>query len=440
VSELCSFAPEFFDLGDGRLSPDARIMSTGRVASYVYFSDERFEAERQMFRRLWLNVADAEEISKPGDWVVKEIPTLSTSVLITRAPDGGLRAFHNVCLHRGMKVVCGETGNAARFSCPYHGWTYGSDGGLRTIPDADCFPHVDQSRSGLKAINLEVWEGFVFVNLATEPAQSLAEFLAPVTKLFQDLPFKRFPHRATITQTLNCNWKLALEAQSESYHIRALHARTVSSMLSTNQNPFCHPLYWFALGPHRTWSTAVNPGFTLSAARPVQSFAFKHAGQVIAAGAKDSVPAKVGAFHGPTPLDRGDPGGWGADNLVLFPHLQLNAAADGCWLHRFWPLAPDRTAWEAVYYYRTPDTHKLVFGQEYSLAFNRDTLAEDNGSTALQQASLKSGAISVVQFGEQEMMCRHLEAVIEAVLQHGMRPTRSGEATRSPAWFTEGAV
>ncbi len=411
------FSLSSFDLGTGPIQPDGEIMDHGHVPVAAYTDGEHFAQEAEMFGCIWLNIADVADVANPGDWIVRNVACRNTSVLISRDAQGTLRAFHNICRHRGMQLVWGEKGNGSRFSCPYHAWTYGPDGGLKSVPDAECFPGLDAGQSGLRPIAIGVWENFVYVNLDPNPAQSLEAFMAPVSARFRDLPFKRFAHHARMRSRINSNWKLLIESQSESYHIRALHMRTVSGMVSSSNNPFCHPLFWESLGPHRTWSTAINPTFELSDNRPVQKFSFLSSAQLVAAaGSSGLSDAIVSGFRGDDRIDRGDPAIWGSDNMAIFPHMQLNAGANGCWLHRFWPVSVDETDWEAHYYFTPPASLRQEFAQHYTMAFNRDTLIEDNNACTRQQTVMKSGAVDTIQFGMQEMACRHNAAVVQAAV------------------------
>ena len=415
--------PEFpagpFDIGQGTLLPDEAIMRTGRVDVDYYTSPERFARESELIGHTWLNIADESDIPNSGDWIVRDLEFRSASVLINRAPDGSLRAFHNVCAHRGMRLVFDEAGNSRQFTCPYHAWTYAADGSLKSVPDEQGFPCLEKDKSGLRPVHVGAWEGFIFINLDREPSQSLEDFIAPVAERLRDLPIRHFTHQAVVRERLDANWKLLLEAQSESYHIRALHARTVSNMLSSGTNPFCHPIDWEGLGPHRRWSTAINPAFELSDDRPVQKFAFMTSAQVVSradgAGMDQAIPSGF-PFVDRDPADRSDL--WASDNLVLFPNVQINAGANGCWMHRFIPVSENVTDWEARYYFTPPVSARQEFAQHYALAFNRDTLMEDNSSCSRQQRSLASGALDSIQFGQQESACRHSAAVIAAALDH----------------------
>jgi hypothetical protein len=99
---------------------------------------------------------------------------------------------------------------------------------------------------------------------------------------------------------------------------------------------------------------------------------------------------------------------------VLFPNFIVHAAMGGWWLHRFWPLAANKTQWEAVYHFERPKSLRAVFATQYALALNRDTLMEDNLALVQQQEVLGSGAKKIAQFGDQEALCKHLAAVFEA--------------------------
>ena len=102
----------------------------------------------------------------------------------------------------------------------------------------------------------------------------------------------------------------------------------------------------------------------------------------------------------------------------MFPHMQLNAGANGCWLNRFWPVSVDETDWEAVYYFTQPKRLREEFAQHYTMAFNRDTLVEDNNACTRQQSVMKSGAVDSIRFGMQEMACRHSAAVVQAAVDN----------------------
>src|SRR3546814_2232479 len=104
--------PTFY-IGDGPREPNPEMMETGRIPVHVYTSAERFEREKEMFGRSWLYVGRVEEIPSSGDWFTKTIDILSVSAIIARGKDGEIRAFHNICSHRGMKLVWDQRGRGS---------------------------------------------------------------------------------------------------------------------------------------------------------------------------------------------------------------------------------------------------------------------------------------------------------------------------------------
>jgi len=411
--ELIQHGDGTFDIGTGPLVPDPEIMRTGKVDLGVYYNQERFEAEREIFGRVWLNVGEAAEIANPGDWIVREVKVRSTSAIIVRGKDGVIRSFHNICSHRGMKLAWDDKGRGGKFSCPYHAWLYNSAGELVHIPDEGCFSHVDKKESGLSPIRCDVWEGMIFINLDAEGTQSLSDYLGPLKDRVKNLPFESYPYTARAGAMIGANWKLAIEAQCEAYHVRALHSRTVAKMLSSKENPYAHPLRNELLGAHRMTSVPRNPDFELSPEKLVQAFAFKSAAQMVVTdtGAQDR-PERT--FAGHSDLNKAHSNSWGNDQVVMYPHFIFHLSHGGWWLHRFWPVAADQTYWEAVYHFERPASLRNQMAVQYSLAFNRDTLMEDNLALVEQQEVMESGAKRVVQFGEQELMCTHLAAISEA--------------------------
>src|SRR6185312_4288656 len=144
-------------------------------APYFYDTDI-FQKERtSIFFRSWHLVAHVNELRAPGDFVTYTI--LDQSVIVTRSKEGGTRAFHNVCQHRGNRLVEAPRGHVPAITCGYHAWTYSMDGRLRGAPRTECLANFDKTRHGLKPVRLEIFAGFVYINLDPD-AQPLAD-MAP---------------------------------------------------------------------------------------------------------------------------------------------------------------------------------------------------------------------------------------------------------------------
>src|SRR5439155_24323394 len=144
--------------------------------------DER----RAVFERAWLNVARAEDLPRNGSYVTRELEVAKTSIIVVRDLQGEVRAFHNICRHRGNKLVWNDfpreatSGSCRALTCKYHGWRYDLGGACTFVNQESEFFDLDKGDHGLVPVHCDVWAGFVFVNLADEPAQSLREFLGPM--------------------------------------------------------------------------------------------------------------------------------------------------------------------------------------------------------------------------------------------------------------------
>jgi Rieske 2Fe-2S family protein len=191
-----------------------------------YHAQDVFERERErIFFREWFYVARADEAPEPGDFV--SVDVAGESLLVVRGKDGELRAFYNVCRHRGSRLCDPETHGHAKsaIKCPYHAWSYAYDGSLIGTPLVGK-DELDRTQLGLWHAHLEVWQGYVFVNLADEPAISLRESLARQT----DEPLRYEPWQMgelrTAWQTVvevESNWKILIENYNECLHCPTVH-------------------------------------------------------------------------------------------------------------------------------------------------------------------------------------------------------------------------
>ncbi|MFD6218588.1 aromatic ring-hydroxylating oxygenase subunit alpha, partial [Nocardia salmonicida] len=188
-------------------------------------SPEFFELEREaIFKRAWLNVGRVEQVPKTGSYFTKEIDIARTSIVVVRDRDGAVNAFHNVCRHRGNKLVWNEfpreetAGTCRQFTCKYHGWRYGLDGSLNFVQQEGEFFDLDTAELGLAPVHCDVWAGFIFVNLDVTPRQSLREFLGPMITDLDGYPFDKMTEWYEFKADNQSNWKLFADAFQEYYH------------------------------------------------------------------------------------------------------------------------------------------------------------------------------------------------------------------------------
>jgi phenylpropionate dioxygenase-like ring-hydroxylating dioxygenase large terminal subunit len=192
------------------------------LPGWLYFDPEFLEAEKAAFlRRTPQVVCHESEIAAPGEW--RSLEYLGESVIVIRGDDGEVRAFANVCRHRGSRLVDGTGGCAKVLTCPYHAWSYARDGRLVGVPHRREYPGLQTETLGLVPIALESWRGFLFVTL--EPGgPSVAEMMAPYEDevapyRFEDL---RVLGRVTL-RSRDLNWKTIADNYSDHLHIPVGH-------------------------------------------------------------------------------------------------------------------------------------------------------------------------------------------------------------------------
>ncbi len=147
------------------------------LPGWLYHDEEYFRLEmRRVIRPSWQIVCHASDLALPGSW--RTLNIVGESVLVIRGSDGEIRAFINVCRHRGTRLVDGDQGCSRRLVCPYHAWAYDHEGRLVGLPHRDDYPGLEPDKLGLFPVELELWRGFVFVRL--EPGEvSVAAMMQP---------------------------------------------------------------------------------------------------------------------------------------------------------------------------------------------------------------------------------------------------------------------
>ena len=192
------------------------------LPGWLYHDAEFFEAEKKAFLRASPQVVCHEsDIAEPGSW--RSLEYLGESVIVIRGDDHRVRAFANVCRHRGSRLVDGNGGCAKVLTCPYHAWSYARDGRLVGVPHRNEYPGLDVEKLGLFQVQLELWNGFLFVTLETG-APSVATMMAPYEAevapyRFEDL---RAIGRVTL-RTRPLNWKTIADNYSDGLHIPVGH-------------------------------------------------------------------------------------------------------------------------------------------------------------------------------------------------------------------------
>lgn len=195
------------------------------LPGWAYFSQELFELECEtLFKTHWQFVCHVNEAAEIGAYVTFDVA--GERALVIRGHDGILRGFHNLCRHRGSRIVPDARGVCNKaMVCPYHGWAYNLDGGLRGIANRDTFPPMQAEKWGLKPLEMEVWNGLVFIRFQAGPQPAVAEILARFDDEIApyDLANMVPTDSNSMDDLLAVNWKSVRDVDNEGYHVRQAH-------------------------------------------------------------------------------------------------------------------------------------------------------------------------------------------------------------------------
>jgi len=195
------------------------------LPGWTYFSPGLFGLELEvLFYSHWQFVCHVNEIKQPGEFVSYDIGTERGVVI--RDSANRIHAFHNLCRHRGSRVVSGKRGQCNKvLVCPFHGWTYNLDGTLRGIARRDTFAEVDHSNLGLKRIEFEIWNGLVFIRFKLGKQASIAEIMTRHANEIQPYGLDHMiaSPKGRITDRIEANWKAVRDVDNEGYHVPQAH-------------------------------------------------------------------------------------------------------------------------------------------------------------------------------------------------------------------------
>jgi Rieske 2Fe-2S family protein len=196
----------------------------------AYYTDQEIFAAEQaaIFENMWFCAVRSAELEKPGDF--KTVPIGRESVLVARGRDGALRAFLNVCRHRGARLCVDESGSVKRaFQCMYHAWTYGLDGKLIAAPNLTSMPDIDRTEYGLRPVHLREWLGYAWLCLADEPPSFDDDVIGAATErlgsptAIDNYQVDQLAVGKRVRYEVKANWKLIIENFMECYHCATIH-------------------------------------------------------------------------------------------------------------------------------------------------------------------------------------------------------------------------
>jgi len=389
-------------------TPDEQVawLGTDPIPATAYYDPEFFELERKaIFMRSWIEIGHVCELPEPGTWIRRELEFAKASLLIVRGKDGQIRAFHNVCTHRGTQLVEEESGKGSNFLCPYHMWNFGDDGRLVAAPDFERF-HVGKEECALPQVSLDVCAGLIFVNLAPKPAQGLREYLGRYAEELETLPVARATTFHEYSYEIDANWKITYDNFQENYHLRFVHGLTGAATVHKD-NMFGYPDKYDFNGPHRTQQIWSNPEPIM---KPVQLFNL---------GALARIGIEQGLMGG-----RND-----RTYFAVFPSLFIIGTPIQHFSHVVYPISANRSRGVfRIYWVGEDGTATNRYAREYAMCALRDIHTEDVNVIRRAQRGLESGALKNIHFMTMESLCRHLyQQVVERVEAYKQEVAEQGE-------------
>ena len=364
-----------------------------------------------IYRQSWLPLTSTKEIPQKGDFIVVDVPPLKASLIVVRGQDNQVRAFYNICRHRANKLELDERGNKRVFNCPFHAWSFNTEGKLTGVTDEPQFPGLNRQEHDLIPVHTEVWETFVFVNFAQKPKESLAQWLGVMHDGYKGF----FDDREQIAHwsiEVNANWHVTINAFTEGYHSLFLHRATLPDYQGGKDNPMRHRPYLEVMEHHGRYSAKANPDHHMT---PVEKLAFD-AGRPLYP-AFPQIDTDVPGF--PTSVHPGRVNNWAFDITELFPCFVLINGANWHQCMWFWPIDENRTLIRVIDYAYKAQGLGDRLAHSYFRVRNREVFREDISTMEAIHASLKTGVMSHVVLSQQEMLLQKHYAVAAEMVEAG---------------------
>jgi phenylpropionate dioxygenase-like ring-hydroxylating dioxygenase large terminal subunit len=375
-------------------------------------SPEHYELERDaIFRRTWLNVGRVEQLPKIGSYFTKELDAARTSIIVVRGSDGEVRAFHNVCRHRGNKLVWNDfpreetSGVCRQFTCKYHAWRYGIDGKLTFVQQESEFFDLDKSEYGLMPVQADVWEGFIFVNLDRENTTPLRDYLGEFAEGIEGYPFHELTQVHKYRAEIGSNWKLFIDAFMEFYHAPILHAKqSVDEESRKLQKYGFEALAYDVDGPHGMVSSwgGMAPPKDQKMVKPIE--------RALRSGLFGAWEAPdIGLDELPSGLNPARHPAWGLDSFLFFPNFMLLIWKPNWVLtYHYWPTSYNTHIFEGTCYFVPPKNAFERLQQELAVVTFKEYGLQDANTLEATQTMLESRAVTEFPLNDQEVILRHL--------------------------------
>jgi len=350
-----------------------------------------FALEREhVFGKNWLFVAHIDELPEAGDAIL--LDQLPLPLLLVRGSDGRIRAFYNTCRHRGAPLLKEPHARVkTRLVCQYHSWSYDLEGRLCGVPDSENFKNLDKGCLALGAVRCDTWAGLVFINL-NRNARPLREFLAPIMRTVDEEigdgaadSQSRFVRKSVAR--LRGNWKLAIDANIETYHVNTVHPG-LAPVLDQKATAI-----WLLENGHSRMFIAHR--IPLERNPLVTRF------------------PKVNSITGE-----------GAYAYLIYPNTVMVISPTLIFTTQTWPVAPGEMRYEVYYLMAAPMNELNRAAYERIIAATEKILREDLGNLPFMQASFEAKTIDGIPLSYQERRIYYLHQTIDRDIGDELIPQR----------------
>lgn len=332
------------------------------LPAWTYHNEAMLSLEMsELFLTHWQIVGHVNDVPQTGDYMTFDLGP--ERAVVVRGDDGTLRAFHNLCRHRGSRVAVGDKGHCRNaLVCPFHGWVYNLDGTLRGAARPRSYPPLDKNEFGLKSVELEIWQGLMFIRFKPGPQPSLAEMLQPFEAELAPYRMEELvPSGSVWNSDLAVNWKSVRDVDNEGYHVAMAHP-ALNDLYGSNYH-----------------SLDFGPGLSCDKG-PFQAHAGKSwsvRNYIKLAGGPDWLPEEqknVWAYYG------------------MFPNNVIIATPETIQFYQELPLGMDKSRVRGVIYKRPGEDRRQRLARYLSYRIDRETYAEDTQLSMWSNESMKSSA------------------------------------------------
>lgn len=355
------------------------------LPGWTYHNEALLELElTELFLTHWQVAGHVSDVPNNGDYLTFDIGHERTFVV--RGSDGTLRAFHNLCRHRGSRVVTAERGHCRNaLVCPFHGWVYNLDGTLRGPARPDSYPALDKIQFGLKPVEMEIWMGFIFLRIRPGPQGSVADYLATYAPEFSVRRPETLLAGGLFTSEIPVNWKSVRDVDNEGYHVAMAH-------------PALQDLYGF------TYHDILH-----AAGRRVSKGTFK-----ANAGKRWSVRNYVRLARGPDWLPGEHRTVW--VYYGVFPNNVFILTPETVQFYQELPIEVGRSLVRGAIYHFPGEDRQQRLARYLTRRIDRETFAEDMQLSIWSNESMKSSAFDNFHLSDHERGVRMQHDELRALL------------------------